>query len=145
MNNPYSGYIEAASKAGLIQGYNGYFYPQNHITRQDAAVIMKRALDFLGKDRKAVSSVPDFKDKDNISPYAMEAVKLMYELDIMKGKPGNIYDPKGFTTRGEAAKIIWTFMEKLQILKGIFKIIKMNLSISYVIAKYFHTRLVNGT
>lgn len=113
MNNPYSGYIEAASKAGLIQGYNGYFYPQNHITRQDAAVIMKRALDFLGKDRKAVSSVPDFKDKDNISPYALEAVKLMYELDIMKGKPGNIYDPKGFTTRGETAKIIWTFMEKL--------------------------------
>jgi len=113
MNNPYSGYIEAASKAGLIQGYNGYFYPQNHITRQDAAVIMKRALDFLGKDRKAVSSVPDFKDKDNISPYALEAVKIMYELDIMKGKPGNIYDPKGFTTRGEAAKIIWTFMEKL--------------------------------
>ncbi|WP_372995657.1 S-layer homology domain-containing protein [Lutispora sp.] len=109
-SNPYAGYIEAASKAGLIQGYNGYFYPEYNITRQDAAVIMERALKFLGKNQVKGSLVYSFADSKDISDYATDAVKLMYELNIMSGKPGNLFAPKDFTTRGEAAKIIWTFM-----------------------------------
>lgn len=111
--NPYSGYIEAASKAGLIQGYNGYFYPEQSITRQDAAVIMMRALKFLNKDREAYF-MPNFRDKNTIADYAADAVKLMYELNIMRGKPDNLFAPKDFTTRGEAAKIIWTFAEDIK-------------------------------
>jgi len=109
-SNPYAGYIEAASKAGLIQGYNRYFYPEYNITRQDAAVIMMRALKFLGKNEAKRSLSYNFSDNKEIADYAADAVKLMYELDIMKGKPGNLFAPKDFTTRGEAAKIIWTFM-----------------------------------
>lgn len=111
--DPYAGYIETASKAGLIQGYGGRFYPDQNITRQDAAVIMTRALKFLNKNRQAYV-MPDFKDKDIIADYAVDAVKLMYELKIMTGKPDNLFAPKDFTTRGEAAKIIWTFMEDIK-------------------------------
>ncbi|SHI44796.1 S-layer homology domain-containing protein [Lutispora thermophila] len=107
--NPYAGYIEAASRAGLIQGYNGYFYPENNITRQDAAVIMMRALRFFGKNIDTGSGY-SFTDSSSISHYAVDAVKLMYELNIMSGKPGNIFAPNDFTTRAEAAKIILAFM-----------------------------------
>lgn len=111
--SPYAGLIEAASKAGLIQGCNGYFYPKQSITRQDAAVIMMRALKFFNINRE-VDYMPFFKDKYSISGYAADAVELMYELNIMRGKPDNLFGPKDFTTRGEAAKIIWTFMKEIK-------------------------------
>ena len=111
--NPYAGYIEAASMAGLIQGYKGYYYPENNITRQDAAVIMMRAMKLLNKNREAYF-MPYFNDKKAIADYAADAVKVMYDLNIMRGKPNNLFAPKDFTTRAEAAKIIWTFMEDIK-------------------------------
>ncbi|MDD4834337.1 MAG: S-layer homology domain-containing protein [Lutispora sp.] len=111
--NPYAGYIEAASEAGLIQGYNGYFYPEQSITRQDAAVIIMRALKLLNKNIETYT-ILNFRDKNTIADYAIESVKLVYELNIMKGKPDNLFAPKDFTTRAEAAKIICTFVEELK-------------------------------
>ncbi|MCQ1529986.1 S-layer homology domain-containing protein [Lutispora saccharofermentans] len=111
--NSYAGYIEAASMAGLIQGYNGYYYPENNITRQDAAVIMLRALKLLNKNREAYF-MPYFNDRKAIADYAADAVKVMYDLNIMRGKPNNLFAPKDFTTRAEAAKMIWTLMEEIK-------------------------------
>ncbi len=110
--NPYEKQINAATEAGLIQGFNGYFYPENSITRQDAAVIMKRALDYLNIGQ-TLYSVALFEDRDLISDYAVNSVDIMYELNIMKGKPGNIFAPVDVTSRAEAAKIIWEFINLL--------------------------------
>jgi hypothetical protein len=66
---------------------------------------MKRALDLLNINKDVY--LPDFVDKDSISDYAVESVGLMYNSNIMIGKPGFIFAPKNFATRAEAAKIIY--------------------------------------
>ena len=110
--NPFAGHINAATEAGLIQGFNGYYNPDKNITRQDVSIIMKRAIDYLNVEEDAYY-MPEFIDKHLISDYALESIKLMYKLNIMKGKPGNIFAPKDFTSRAEASKIIWEFREVL--------------------------------
>lgn len=104
----YAEYINAATEAGLIEGFAGYYNPDKNITRQDITVIMKRAIDYLNIRRKA-DYIPYFNDSEFISDYAIESINLMYNLDIMVGKPGNIFAPKDFTSRAEASKIIWEF------------------------------------
>ncbi len=103
--HPLLDHIITATGLGLIQGYNGNFSPEDKITRQDIAVIMKRALDLLNINKDVY--LPDFVDKDSISDYAVESVGLMYNSNIMIGKPGFIFAPKNFATRAEAAKIIY--------------------------------------
>ncbi len=105
-------YINAATKAGLIEGYNGYYNPNDSITRQDISVVMKRAIDYLNIKEEA-SKFPDYKDKSSISDYAIDSIRLMHKLNIMQGKPGFIFAPKDFTSRGEAAKIIWEFRKNI--------------------------------
>lgn len=109
--HPLTEHIISATELGLIQGYNNNFSPDNKITRQDIAVIMKRALDLLNIDQ--YSYLPDFVDKNSISGYALESVGIMYNSDIMIGKPGFIFAPKDFATRAEAAKIIFELIEIL--------------------------------
>ncbi|NLN49665.1 MAG: hypothetical protein GX154_11400 [Clostridiales bacterium] len=106
INNPLNGHINTATKMGLIQGYNNSFSPSEKITRQDVSVIVRRAIDFMDI-RQGEYFLPDFEDKDSISDYAKESVNSIYGFRIMTGKPGNIFAPKDFTSRAEAAKIIW--------------------------------------
>ncbi|MCK9216784.1 MAG: S-layer homology domain-containing protein [Firmicutes bacterium] len=106
LQTPYSEHINAAAKAGLIQGFSGYYNPNKNITRQDITVIMKRAIDYLNI-KKDTKNMPYYRDSKDISNYAIESIKLMYNLNIMKGRPGNIFAPKDFTSRAEASKIIW--------------------------------------
>ena len=73
----YAGYIEAASKAGLIQGYNGYLSSRSY-NKAGCCSDNEESLRFW-EDKKSISSVPNFIDKDKISQYALEAVKIMYD------------------------------------------------------------------
>lgn len=108
-SDAYASFIKTASAYGLIQGSQGYFKPNDTITRQDAAVIMSRAIALLGTN-SAAAMEPEFVDNSQVSPYAKAAVKVIYSMKIMSGKPGNIFDPKNFTTRAEVSKILDNFI-----------------------------------
>ncbi|MFZ5354446.1 MAG: transglutaminase domain-containing protein, partial [Bacillota bacterium] len=43
-------FINIAASNGLIKGYQGYFRPEDYLSRQDAAVIMERAIKLVNKD-----------------------------------------------------------------------------------------------
>jgi len=43
-----------------------------------------------------------FADSGNISEYARDSVAAVVSQGLMVGKPGNMFDPKGLTTRAEA-------------------------------------------
>ncbi|MGB7605830.1 MAG: S-layer homology domain-containing protein [Lutisporaceae bacterium] len=109
-DSDYSVFIKTAAAYGLIKGNpQGYFKPNDTITREDAAVIMQRAIDVLTVDYAAISE-PSFNDMDQVSTYAKDAVKLIYSMKIMEGKPGDIFDPKNSTTRAEASKLLDNFI-----------------------------------
>jgi len=47
-----------------------------------------------------------FADSGNISEYARDSVAAVVSQGLMVGKPGNMFDPKGLTTRAEAVTVI---------------------------------------
>ena len=109
-DSDYVSFIQTAVAYGLITGNNqGYFMPNSPITRQDAATILERALELRGINQEASAEL-QFADANLVSSYAKEAVSLVYSLKIMTGKPGNMFEPRSYTTRAEAAKLLDNFI-----------------------------------
>ena len=88
-------------KAGIARGENGKFNPDALITRQDAAAIVYRIMEYSGKAPEAGSDV----FTDEIAEYAKTAVNALAGASILSGKDG-IFAPYDNTTRAEAAVII---------------------------------------
>lgn len=113
ITHPYYEEIKAAKALGIAKGVgNNRLDPDAFITRQDMMVLIERALRITGKlgDKKAdLTYLDQFEDKGQISDYAREAVALMVELGFIKGDGKNI-NPKGFTTRAEAAVVLFRLM-----------------------------------
>lgn len=99
----YAPYITAAMQAGYIQGQSGeYFGVGESIMRQDIAIILYRALG--DQNSKAVLN---FSDKENIAPYAEDAIAELVGLGIINGYEDGTLKPRGTATRAEAAKMIY--------------------------------------
>lgn len=101
----YAEYVSIAAANGLILGdENGRFNPNMPVSRQDAAVMMYRALG--GKaDEKAY-----FEDYYLISPYAVDAVNYMAQNGIVSGVGDRIFAPLDNLTRAQAAKMIYAII-----------------------------------
>lgn len=93
-------YVGAASGAGLVNGDGKNFNPNAVITRQDAAVIICRALKISGDLNT------EFTDAGEISDYANASVGALAELGIINGYEDNSVRPLNSITRGETAKIL---------------------------------------
>lgn len=94
-------FIAAAVEEGIVKGESDFVFGRdNNILRQDAAVILHR---ITGGASDAKIS---FSDAKNISDYAIDAVGALYSRGIMTGDENNCFNPLGFLTRAEAAKII---------------------------------------
>lgn len=103
-------YYDAVRKAyfsGVVKGQSEKYYGSGkNVTRQDAAVMIKRAADLLGKEMKKKKEV-SFTDEAEISVYASEAVKTMAEAEIINGMEDDSFFPEGFCLRAQAAKLIY--------------------------------------
>ncbi|MED3685240.1 S-layer homology domain-containing protein [Bacillus thuringiensis] len=105
------GIIRAAS-SGIIEGRgNGIFDPNASITREEAAIMTDKALQYKGIKGKEVN-IP-FTDQDQI--YDKTYVQRLYSLGIVKGNGNNEFVPKGTTTRGESAALL---VNMLQVIEG---------------------------
>jgi hypothetical protein len=97
---------------GVVSGYgDGKYGPEDYITRQDLAVILDRYADKTGVLLPAARGYALFNDDADIANYAKEAVERFFRANIVNGKPGNLYDPKGSTTRAEFATMLMQFLE----------------------------------
>ncbi|MDR2087883.1 MAG: S-layer homology domain-containing protein, partial [Clostridiales Family XIII bacterium] len=82
-NDWYYDEVRKAASAGYITGAgNNMFFPQNLITREEAAVVLYR----LDNDRRLVTALP-FVDNRRISPWALDAVRHAFAMDYMTGSP----------------------------------------------------------
>ena len=107
----YEDYVVTAYKEGLINGVSETeFGVGQNITREDMAVIMERILarfevDFIGNAKT-------FQDAGDISDYAASAVNNLTMVGVLSGDEAGNFQPKKFATRAEAAKILFSAMEK---------------------------------
>lgn len=99
--------VNIAAGNGLIIGYDGLFVPDAFITRQDAALILYRA---LAKKSMITDGTYEFLDEQSISAYAKVAVETLASQNIVKGYDGK-FSPTSNTTRGETAQMIYNVLE----------------------------------
>lgn len=95
--------INRAASAGIISGRgNGTFAPNDTIKRDEAVIMLDRALQYK-KIKGNLVPLP-FSDQD--LAYDKQAVQRVYGLGIVKGNENNEFMPKGSATRGESAAFI---------------------------------------
>ena len=100
----YAPYVGALADSGIVVGNNGEFMPDMPITRQDAAVIIKRALEYGSNMKFTDGNI--FNDDDEISDYAKEAISSLSSVKIVNGFDDNTFRPQNNLSRAEAAVLI---------------------------------------
>ncbi len=97
--------VIAARENGIVNGISEtMFGASNNIKRCDMTVMAFNALKKLGVEMPE-DKESSFNDKKNIPDYALEAINVLSQAEIIKGNEGKFL-PNDFTTRAEAAVII---------------------------------------
>lgn len=95
-------YVSALSEKKIVLGDGNKFRPDDRITRQDAAVIVDRAMKFV---EFACEGHYAFADSEDIAPYAAESVAALASNEYLKGD-GISFMPQNNITRGEIAALL---------------------------------------
>lgn len=98
----YAQAVARMAAKGFILGADGYFYPDNPITRQDLAVILSRVME------KSAEEITEFgfSDSEYISDYAKTAVSQLAASGILSGYEDKSFRPLQNVTRAEAAALL---------------------------------------
>ncbi|MDN4068345.1 S-layer homology domain-containing protein [Paenibacillus vini] len=109
-------YIEAAVKAGLINGVgDGKFGTGANLSRQDMAVLFVRA---LGIDATGKGADLKFSDAGKIADYAKDAVAAALELGLISGNTDGTFNPSGNAERQAVAQVAAKFIKKAEEIKN---------------------------
>lgn len=106
--------LGVAKSLGISTGVgNNLFMPKDPISRQDMITLAVRAMQLTGNIKAAgdVSSLNRFSDKENIHPYAMDAIAAMVKEGMIKGD-GSRINPAANTTRAEIAVFMYRIYNK---------------------------------
>ncbi len=103
----YQAYANWAIAEGIVKGTDAnHFSPDQKITREEVATILARYLEKQGK-LEDKNQAQTYKDQDQISSWAKEAVKEMTEFGAFKGNDKGKFVPKKSLTRAEFAQVIY--------------------------------------
>ncbi len=111
----YAQSVAAASAAGIISGKgNGKFAPSEDITREEMAVMLKRAYEYLYDALEIPNALTaaSIKDMDVISAWAKDAVLAAYNLQLLIGRIDGKFNGKASLTRAEAAQVTANLLGK---------------------------------
>jgi len=107
--------VARAKELGLLSFVKGKsFMPDQPLTREEMAGMLAAAvtLERLPVAKGSIS-LEGYKDIGAVNPAYLEAVQLMVQLRIMTGTSDETFNPKGETTRAQAATV---FIRSLQAL-----------------------------
>ena len=100
----YAAYVESASAAGVVTGFeDGTFGPDKNVSRQDAALMIYRAVNLT---KTLPTGYKFFADEADIADYASDAIRCLGDLGIITGSGKNAFKPLENITRGEMAALI---------------------------------------
>ncbi|MGB4608565.1 MAG: S-layer homology domain-containing protein [Sedimentibacter sp.] len=104
--------IAIAKSLGIAKGYGDKFMPAAGITREDAMVLVDRALTIEGKKLSAgkSSDLYTFKDRNSVSDYAVTSVATLVKAGIIQGS-NSYLNPKSMISRAEMAVILYKVLQ----------------------------------
>ena len=104
-------YIKVAYENNIVKGISeDKFGIGSPITRQDMAVIIMRVVN--DKKIELIGNASSFMDDDKIAGYAKESVMELVAGGILNGYSDGTFRPEGSLTRAEAAKVIYTLINR---------------------------------
>ena len=105
----YAEAVKWAADKGLVSGYgNGKFGPENAVTREQMLAIMYKYSEMKGYDLTASANLSKFTDQNQISKYAVNAMKWGVAHKVISGTNKGI-EPKGNATRAQIAVILQAY------------------------------------
>ena len=107
--SPLAPYVKWAYDAGLMDGSNGSFLPDDKLTREQMATVVARYVTALGLASADVQP-SNYKDQPRISSWAVNGVALCTQEGILQGANG-AFLPKGKLTRAQTAAILFRLSE----------------------------------
>lgn len=105
----YGAAVAWASENGIVNGVSeNEFAPNDNLTREQMAAIIYRYIIFKGGDTSVGENadINSYADAENISDYAVEAIRYAVASGLMKGDSETTLNPGGTATRAETATII---------------------------------------
>lgn len=92
------------AETGVVSGYDdGNFRPNNPVTREELATMLRSYAAYKGKDATANGDLSAFADQAKVSVWATDNVSWAVGHGIINGRSGNLIAPQGTATRAEAA------------------------------------------
>ncbi|MEK4344088.1 chitobiase/beta-hexosaminidase C-terminal domain-containing protein [Paenibacillus sp. FSL P4-0184] len=112
LNDWYTESISIAVQAGIVTGKSDtIFAPNAQITREEMVTMLMRAYEIIN-GKTAINPDFSFKDDSKVSPWAEQYVKGAGSLLLITGRSDGIFEPKGISTRAEAAQAIYNLVNK---------------------------------
>ena len=108
----YFSVVNTAAKAGLINGYDkNHFGPNDPVTREQMALMIKNAMDYKGKnveltDTQTAENLAIFSDTYAIAAWARTSVATAVQAQIITGHSDGRFAPHDNATRAQAAVMI---------------------------------------
>lgn len=101
-----------AASNGIINGISETeFAPDEYVTREQMAVILRRFAKINGMDVSEIADISKFSDADDISNFAIDAMKWAYKTELINGTSETELSPKDVSTRAQVAAVLTRFCE----------------------------------
>lgn len=115
--------VSIAHEYSLVSGYgSGKFGPNEKITREQAMVMVARAMKITGLKVKLGDSevnkvLSRFTDVNSAAGYAKTSIAACVETDIIYGRSKTYLAPKDSITRAEVAVIVRSLLQKSRLIE----------------------------
>ena len=110
----YSDAVGWAFSNGIISGITDTeFAPDKDISREQMALIIYRFARMQGYNMSGVSDISGFADTDDVSDWAIDAIKWANKLELINGTSETTLSPKATSTRAQVAKVLMRFCEMM--------------------------------
>ena len=111
----YTEIVSTGVKLGIVKGINDTeFAPLQSVSRQDAAVMISRAVEAAGLELYTEKDKIGFTDAEEISDYAADAVLQLASAAVISGYEDGGFRPRGELLRCETAKMIYSVLSGLK-------------------------------
>lgn len=100
----YAGAIAAAKEAGIMEGSDGYAYPDAVITREEMAKMLAAVAKGLGLEAQGPDKI--FTDSDTISDWAQPGVADVVKLGLMNGMDDGSFAPQEAAKREQVIVVL---------------------------------------
>ncbi|MCI8524445.1 MAG: S-layer homology domain-containing protein [Oscillospiraceae bacterium] len=105
----YAQAVATAKELGIVRGNeNSLFQPAGSLTRQDAMVMIQRAMQAAGRSLPsgATSALYGFSDRGQLASYAQDAAAALVAAGVVQGGGDGLLRPRSSISRAEMAVIL---------------------------------------